>query len=135
MSYLQWSDDYSTGIKQFDEHHKKLIDLTNELFESLKACKGQAVVGKIVREMADYTSYHFAAEEQQLALHKFPALAEHKKEHEAFIAKVNDLLEQHNTGKTNISLAAFTFLQEWLTRHIQGTDQKYGPYLNAKGVK
>lgn len=135
MSYLQWSDEYSTGIKQFDEHHKKLIGLVNELFDSLKACKGQEVVSRIMLEMADYTQYHFAAEEQQLTLHKYPALAEHKKEHEAFIAKVNELIQQHNTGKANISLTAFTFLREWLTRHIQGTDQKYGPYLNAKGIK
>jgi hemerythrin len=27
------------------------------------------------------------------------------------------------------------FLKNWLTDHIMGSDQKYKPFLNAKGIK
>ena len=27
-----------------------------------------------------------------------------------------------------------TFLRDWLSKHIQGDDRKYGVYLNGKGV-
>jgi hemerythrin len=32
-------------------------------------------------------------------------------------------------------MEVLNFLKGWLVKHIQGTDKKYGPFLNAKGVK
>ena len=35
---------------------------------------------------------------------------------------------------TTLSLDVLHFLKEWLIKHIQGSDQKYRPHLNAKGI-
>ena len=35
-------------------------------------------------------------------------------------------------GAINIKL--LVFLRDWLTDHIQGTDKKYGQWLNQHGV-
>ena len=33
-----------------------------------------------------------------------------------------------------LSLELRSFLQSWWITHIQGSDKKYGPCLNAKGI-
>ena len=29
----------------------------------------------------------------------------------------------------------YSFNKDWLDKHILGTDKKYGPFLNSKGVQ
>ena len=33
-----------------------------------------------------------------------------------------------------LSVQVMSFLNNWLLNHIQGTDRKYGPHLNSKGI-
>jgi len=33
-----------------------------------------------------------------------------------------------------MSVEVMEFLKDWLEKHILGTDRKYGPFLNDKGV-
>jgi len=33
-----------------------------------------------------------------------------------------------------LSLEVMNFLKDWLMNHIQGSDKKYGPYLNSHGI-
>ena len=43
--------------------------------------------------------------------------------------------KKYKAGSTStLSLEVLKFLENWLIKHIQGTDKKYGPYLNGKGV-
>ena len=36
---------------------------------------------------------------------------------------------------TLLALELLRYLKEWLARHIQQDDKKYGVFLNGKGVK
>ena len=38
-------------------------------------------------------------------------------------------------GETVLSQDVITFLENWLIKHIKGTDKKYGPHLNKNGVR
>ncbi len=49
--------------------------------------------------------------------------------------KVLALQKEFQLGKVTITLDTMNFLQDWLTKHILGTDHKYGPYLKSKGVQ
>jgi len=40
------------------------------------------------------------------------------------------------TGQSFIlSTETMEFLKNWLIDHIMGSDQQYGPHLNAKGIR
>ncbi len=132
MAFFNWSDTYSVGIKEFDEHHKKLIDMLNQLYDAMKAAQGNDVLGKILGDLIAYTKFHFQAEERQMQKHAYPGFAEHKKEHEALTRRAVELEQQFKSGKTTLTLSVGNFLKEWLTNHIQGSDKKYSPYLNGK---
>ena len=33
-----------------------------------------------------------------------------------------------------ISIEVMNFLKDWLSNHILGSDKRYGPFLNGKGL-
>jgi hemerythrin len=134
MALITWNDSYSVKVKQFDEQHKKLIDLINQLHDAMKVGKGGQVLGDILKALIDYTGNHFAAEERLMKLYSYPEYEQHKKEHNQLVQKVLDVQKKLQEGSAPISQAVLTFLKEWLVNHIQGNDKKYGPFMNGKGV-
>jgi len=133
MALFEWSDKYSVNIKEIDQEHKQLVDMLNMLYASMKSGHGSEVVGPILTKMVQYAATHFVSEEKHMITYGFHGYAEHKAEHEAFIAKAYELLDRHQHS-TAISIETGYFLRDWLQNHIMGTDKLYGPYLNSKGV-
>ncbi|MCP4543163.1 MAG: hemerythrin family protein [Chloroflexi bacterium] len=134
MEFFKWNDEYSVNIKEIDQQHKHLVEMLNELFEAMKSGQGSSVTGEILTKMVDYAATHFIIEEKYMTQYEFPGYTEHKTEHEAFIAKVLNLLKRYKKTPTFLSVETAGFLKEWLQTHILGTDKLYGPYLNEKGV-
>ncbi|MDD5758093.1 MAG: bacteriohemerythrin [Desulfobulbaceae bacterium] len=134
MPIMSWSDSYSTGVAEVDRQHKKLIDLINSLHDAMTKGQAKAVLGKILGELVSYCASHFAMEEKLFDTHGYPEAADHKDKHQKMTAKVLALQSQFEQGKATITLDVMNFLQQWLDKHILGTDKKYGPFLNSKGV-
>ena len=134
MALITWSDNLSVKVKQFDDQHKKLVDMVNQLFDAMKTGKGNQVMGDILKQLIAYTQTHFAAEERLMQQYGFPEYEAHKKEHNALVVQVLDLQKQFQDGKAVLTQNVMNFLRDWLSKHIQGVDKKYGVYLNGKGV-
>jgi len=135
MAFLNWNDNLNIGILQIDAQHKNLVNMLNQLYEAMSSGKGKEVVGKIVKEMTAYTVTHFGTEERLMQQHGYPEFTQHKKEHELFVKKVQEFNSEIQKGNLIITSNVAIFLKEWLIKHIQGTDKKYGPFLKEKGVK
>jgi len=134
MPIMTWTDSYSVGIAEIDKQHKKLIDLINTLHDAMAKGQAKSVIGKILGELITYCANHFAAEEKLFDQYGYPDSAEHKDKHQKMTAKVLALQQQFEQGKTTITMDVMDFLQQWLDKHILGTDKKYGPFLNSKGL-
>lgn len=134
MALITWSDSLSVKVKQFDDQHKKLVDMVNQLFDAMKTGKGNQVMGDILKQLIAYTQTHFAAEERLMKQYGYPDFEAHKKEHNALVMQVLDLQKQFQEGKAVLTQNVMTFLRDWLSRHIQGDDKKYGVFFNGKGV-
>lgn len=135
MAFFNWEDRFSVGIAEIDMQHRKLVQMLNELYDAMKAGKGNEMVGKILGAMIQYTAGHFATEERCMKLHGYPDFAAHKKEHDSLTQQVLDLQEQFKTGQAALSVKVGSFLKSWLINHISGTDMAYSPYLRSKGMK
>jgi hemerythrin len=48
---------------------------------------------------------------------------------------VLELEAQFKQGRVTLSLDTGTFLKNWLSSHLLGTDKKYGPFLNERGIR
>ncbi len=135
MALISWSNMLSTGISEQDTQHKKLIDLINQLNDSMQAGKSTEVLGKVLSELVNYTVYHFGYEEKLMAQHKYEDTPAHKAEHTKFVQTAGDLKKKFDSGNAVISVEIMNFLRDWLTNHIMKTDKKMGQALVKAGVK
>ena len=39
------------------------------------------------------------------------------------------------SGQAKVTMDIMRFLKDWLEMHIKGTDKKYGPFFNSKGLR
>lgn len=134
MAFFNWDDKYSVGIRELDFQHKQLINILNELYEAMQNTTAQSSLGKILSELATYTKVHFATEEKYLEKYNYIGLANQVREHEKFVEKVNSFKQDFEAGKLALSLNIASFVKDWLSNHILGSDKQYGSFLVSKGV-
>ena len=65
---------------------------------------------------------------------QYPHAESHRKEHNDLTRAVIELQEQFKEGSATISFEVLDFLRNWLIDHTLGSDQKFGPYFNQKGI-
>ncbi|MBN2738732.1 MAG: hemerythrin family protein [Spirochaetales bacterium] len=134
MSLITWSESYSVGVKLFDEQHQKLIEIINRLYEAMKIGQGKTVIGEILKELSEYTIYHFQAEEEKFDLFSYPGKDSHKEEHQILIDKVKKLQEEHQAEKLLVSINTMKLLNDWIINHINGSDKKYTSFFKDKDI-
>jgi len=134
MSFFTWNEKYSVGIRELDAQHKQLITLLNELYEAMQNGAAESKLAKIINELVNYTRTHFATEEKYMEKYNYIGLSSQKSEHSRFIEKINAFKQDYDAGKVALSLSLASFLKDWLSSHILGSDKQYGPVLTARGA-
>ncbi len=132
--YLTWKEAYSVGIQTLDDDHKRLLYLINTLDTAVHYQTDIAFERQALNEVVDYTQTHFAREEKLMQTHQYPDYPDHKKQHEAMIAKVNEFVQHYDSDRDGTIEELLNYLREWLIHHIQGTDQNYSGHLTSRGV-
>jgi hemerythrin len=125
MAFITWKDEYSVGNSEMDAQHQKLVAMINRMYEAMMSGKGKSEANGIVKEMIDYSKFHFEAEEKLMKQYHYIGFNDHIKEHKAFIAKAFDYEEQIKSGVFTISIELTNFLRDWLTNHILVNDKAY----------
>ena len=135
MALVVWNQNLSVNINSIDEQHKKLIGMLNEFYDHIADRSNKENISKLLDSMKKYTIEHFTYEETIMKKHEYPMFDSHKKEHDKFVARVNDLQERFTAGRLVLSLEVTSFLLDWLKKHIQVIDKQYSDFLVEKGVK
>lgn len=137
MSYIQWSNELSTGIAVIDSQHKRIIHYINQL-EDARALNEPGLVSEVLVNLTDYTLSHFAFEESLMEDAGYVAAAIHTKTHDSFRDKINSYNERHNAGE-NVTGELSKLLNVWLIEHIANDDSSYTscvlkniPSINSK---
>ncbi|PKL84234.1 MAG: hemerythrin [Ignavibacteriae bacterium HGW-Ignavibacteriae-3] len=135
MLKVDWSDNYSVGIDEIDNQHKKLFDILNILIESKELRIHSKNITNTLTKMVEYANYHFQTEEKYMLKYKYPEYALHKKEHKEFIKKTGHLCMATMEGNEMVPIELLTFLESWLVNHILKTDMKLKPFFLDKNIK
>ena len=131
---VTYTPELSVGVKEFDEHHKVLFSLINNLSSAMSKGSGEKEVVHIVKELVDYTDWHFKAEEKAFKEHNYPGAAQHIKIHNSMLNTARKLLDDTEAGKTVLTTELLEFLQDWILEHIMGTDKEYSYFFADKSI-
>lgn len=134
MQYFLWGPKFNVNVEIFNEQHKKLIAILNNLHSAMTDKSDRAALGRIILELIDYTKVHFSAEEEKMIEYEYPEYESHKKEHDAFVEKVRNFYNDFKAKKVTLSFEMAVFIKNWLMQHISNTDKKYGKFFNSKGI-
>lgn len=132
---FQFTQDCLIGIEEIDNEHRRLFEMINQAFALLQEPSATIVaVRELVAALKEYAVTHFAHEEAYMEQICDPELPRQRREHAAFVAKVNgvnlDLSDEDSAKRTMNDL--LEYLSRWLYRHILGSDILIGKIGNVE---
>ena len=145
MAFFEWDDSFSVNVDEIDRHHQHLFRLINRLHEAIEhsnrlatlksVLREQETVVAVIKELIDYASYHFTAEEDYMDRWAYPEHSQHRDEHRQFIDEVQAFRQTFDEKKTRLSLDLAEFAKSWWRSHILVADKKCGAFLNEQGLR
>jgi len=131
MPIAKWDPSYFTGNNLVDAQHQELFRMVNDLHDAIVANKSKEILALTLEKMAKYTIEHFKSEEALMTQVNYPAIAGHRRKHEALTEEVQALIEKFKSGKAVLSITLSNFLANWLRHHIKEEDMALIKYLQA----
>ncbi len=126
---IPWRNELSVGVLNMDSQHKQLIGLINSLYAALKRGEGSAATGNILRELVQYTKYHFTAEEKLMEQAHYAGLASQQEAHKKFVSKTMEAQQRWASGDSTVTKEVMDLLMNWLPQHIMKMDKQYTSVL------
>lgn len=131
--YAEFDESLVTGNDMIDTQHKELIDKINDLLKSCELNSGKVAAVQTLGYLADYTDYHFGAEEKLQEEIQYPGIEEHKKKHAELrqtVEELHDMLEDEEGPSEAFVEQVQKKVIEWLYDHIKGFDRSVAEYKN-----
>jgi hemerythrin len=135
MQFLEWKDSYNIGVKEIDNQHRGLFDIISKLFTSQLYEPDGKYFFLMMNTFVEYTQVHFSTEERYMQEAEYPKFAEHRHEHELFIAQLVKILKDIEKKEPDIESKTLSFLKDWYLDHILGTDRDLEKPFHAKGFQ
>ena len=135
MPFLEWKDSYNIGVKEIDNQHRGLFDIISKLFTSREYEPDGKYFFLMMNKFVEYTQVHFATEERYMQEADYPKFAEHRNEHELFIAQLLKKVHDIENKEPDIEDKTLNFLKDWYLAHILGTDRDLEKPFRAKGFQ
>ena len=132
--YFEWMDSYSVGVRAFDDSHKKLIAITNDLVAVCVENKPMDRVTEHLIELIRYTRHHFRDEEDLMKDTGFDLFEEHRKEHDVLFDRVLKFTDDLFHQRIDRSAIA-EFMMDWLLTHIMEEDMAYKEHFAKLGIR
>jgi len=131
---FRFGSQWSVLVDEMDDEHAKIFDYCNEIHLKVKNGAKQEEALPILKDLASFTTYHFAEEERMMKAHNYPEFDSQKSAHTALLANVGDTIKNIEEGVRVNMISVIVFLTEWLKGHILGEDIKYGKYFQERGI-
>ncbi len=135
METINWKNEFSVGVKEMDEQHKKLLGMINRLIEEQHTLTDPRTIADLLTEMTDYAQVHFRAEEFLMAEYGYEQISVQEKQHQAFIDKTISFYSATDIGPNVLSVALLDYLGTWLVGHILQEDMKYKDFFKSKELR
>ena len=134
MEKIMWNNNFSVGVQNLDEQHKKIIKILNKLIEMNDTTVDSEIISDTLTEMTKYASEHFEAEEKLMNENNYPDYLLQKEQHKQFREKTVRFCLDTMSYKATIPIEVLSFLREWWINHILSSDMKYKTFFSQLGL-
>lgn len=134
MALVNWTSEFSVDIPIFDEQHRKIVDMLNELHASIVQGRGADTARRDLARLASFAVQHFRHEEQLMQRYGYAELPLHRAEHAAMARHIAEFQGRLSRGEVAITVALLNYLRDWLVRHFLEMDRKYAEFFSEQGL-
>jgi hemerythrin len=143
---ISWNDHFDVGIAIMDEQHHKIVEVINELYNSIFSLNMDASeeekekekaegIKKSLHAAVEYVKVHFSTEEAIMRKIDFPRYPEHKARHEDFARRVLLDVVRFESGDKRVGMQLIAFLRDWLLEHIAVADKDLALFARNRGMR
>ncbi len=134
MSFLEWGDEYMTGIESVDNEHKGAVEIINRLYE-LSGTNERSHISELLGKLYDETKAHFDNEERLMKEYKIFNYFSHKAQHDRLLRILKEFISEYGNNNKELSEQFLVLLHDWMINHYKFHDGKMGRELVEKGAK
>jgi len=132
---FSWKKEYELGIKEIDAEHKNIIRIMNDLYFILEEKIDAKATEMVLKDLLQYSKYHFATEEKYFKKFHYADAAGHIKHHHFFTKKIQQIYKKNQAGEKNVTFELIDFLEDWFLEHVILADKDYVECFNKHGLK
>lgn len=132
--HMEWKSEYSVGVVELDNQHKKLIEIINQLVDVIGRVPDEEQVKKIIAEIVAYKAEHFATEEKYFHQFNYEGTEEHEARHHDFNSQIEALQAKNQGDAIGFAFELVEFLEDWFIGHLLSMDKKYTKCFNEHGL-
>jgi len=126
VPFVDWSENYNTGIPDIDREHRMLFALINDLHDRVAANSPDLSVKATIDALVEYVGYHFTREESLMASCLYTDLENHKVGHRKLQSQLETCRREFERDPEAFDMVDFMgFLAFWLQSHILQSDMAY----------
>ena len=131
---IEWNDDYLLGIQEIDNQHKKLVAIANELYDITTGSEEsyKLDMSKVLKNLTDYTVYHFTSEEDFMKKYGYEGVPMHKIAHDNFVSEVTQQIKKLDSGSKEAVLLFYDYIANWILTHIAKADKIWANFVKEK---
>ena len=134
MNKIVWSDNYSVGVPELDEQHKKIVEVINELNTNTDLTSQSDKLHNILGRIIIYAQNHLDYEESLLKKHAYPHYEDHLSKHQEYKKKVSDFAVELLEYREEMPTKFLNYLNHWWVDHILKEDMKYKSFFEEKSI-
>ncbi|MDR3630915.1 MAG: bacteriohemerythrin [Desulfocapsaceae bacterium] len=134
MDDIIWDPAWDIGNELIDTQHLKWVRIFNRLHKAVLSDADvnlDAVQKSTLKEILDYTNFHFSSEEDLMRETAYPEAHSHWRLHKEFNNMIYEKNRTVEEGDIILNSALLSLMKNWLLLHIQIEDQKFGQYLQT----
>ncbi|MEL0583997.1 MAG: hemerythrin domain-containing protein [Candidatus Thiodiazotropha sp. (ex. Lucinoma kazani)] len=120
---------YLLNIESMDDTHRVFVDLVNRL-----GVAGKPEFTDLFSELVTHTQAHFDQENRWMEASDFPAITEHRDEHQRVLGELNRFAQKVASGSVIMGRAYVTQqLPQWFDLHARTMDSALAAHLKHTG--
>ena len=128
-----WRPEYNIKIKEIDADHKKIFDLAENIYVSIRKKNSKDILEREIEYLINFSEEQFRNEEELLKKYEYPEYKDHCKKHGILMKKLRNIQSDVDVYEYSDE-DLVKLLRDWILNHIFEEDRRYAKFLNSLDV-